>query len=154
MKYHRCPGLRGPDCVNLLDCCLGIFDIFALSGIFSSYKTSESVLLRFLKYFESSPPSPPLAEFSHSFYLLSGTSPLSPESCTPNTAAKVIFFKHKYGYVTFFWVKFSKGSPLSPRYNLKFKCYPRHLCFQSFPSFLPAFSLALSLTSKLEPQSS
>lgn len=54
----------------------------------------------------------------------------------------------------FFWVKFSKGSPLSPRYNLKFKCYPRHLCFQSFPSFLPAFSLSLSLTLKLEPQSS
>ena len=68
---------------------------------------------------------------------------MSAESCTPNTAAKVIFFKHKYDYVTFFCLKFSKGSPLSPRYNLKFKCYPRHLCFQSFPSFLPAFSLSV-----------
>lgn len=67
LEISQVSTLRGADCVNernLLGYCLGLFDIFALSGIFSSYKTSES-LLRFLKYFESSPPPSSLAAFSH-----------------------------------------------------------------------------------------
>lgn len=60
--------LRAPGHVNernLLDYNLGIFDFSALSGIFISYKTLESVLLTFLTCFESSPSLSPLAELNH-----------------------------------------------------------------------------------------
>lgn len=81
LKYHSCPSLRGTDNANernLLDYSPGLFDSSALSGIFPSYKTAESVLLTFLTYFKSSPPTSPLLNLAIN-YVLNGIAASSPE---------------------------------------------------------------------------
>lgn len=146
LKYHSCPSLRGTDNANernLLDYSPGLFDSSALSGIFPSYKTAESVLLTFLTYFKSSPPTSPLLNLAIN-YVLNGIAASSPEFYEMYTQYR----NQSHLFETQMWLsRFCLNFLLSSQWNWNsFACYPRHLIL----SPLHLFRLVSESHSQLE----